>query len=100
MNPAIIPLPKFDYSPYTKKWRPAKRGVESLSDRERAVVCLIASSYSTREIAKMLGVADKTIRTHRFRAFQKLGITNPVRLTHFAFSRGMIKNIYASEPNG
>lgn len=100
MSASSLLRPKFEYSPFTDKWRPVKQGASSLSRREHEVVCLMALAHSTDQIAQILNVKPSTIRRHRQRAFEKLEIFNPVTLTHFVLSRGMIKNLYSAEPNG
>lgn len=44
-----------------------------LSDRERAVLGLVAAGSSNRQIAKELFVAEATVKTHLVRAYAKLG---------------------------
>src|SRR5712691_12175371 len=43
-----------------------------LSDREREVVRLIANGYTNPEIAEQLNVAERTVKTYRARAIEKL----------------------------
>lgn len=49
-------------------------GVASLSPREREVIEHLLAGKRSKEIALLLDVSDKTIWTHRCRAFQKLGV--------------------------
>jgi PAS domain S-box-containing protein len=49
-------------------------GVASLSPREREVIEHLLDGMRSKEIALLLDVSDKTIWTHRSRAFQKLGV--------------------------
>jgi PAS domain S-box-containing protein len=49
-------------------------GVKELSPREREVVEHLLAGKRSKEIALLLDVSDKTIWTHRCRAFQKLGV--------------------------
>ncbi|MGJ6979716.1 response regulator transcription factor [Aestuariimicrobium soli] len=44
-----------------------------LSDREQAVLRLVAAGSSNRQIAKQLFVTEATVKTHLVRAFAKLG---------------------------
>lgn len=48
--------------------------VSKLSPREREVIEHLLAGKRSKEIALLLDVSDKTIWTHRCRAFQKLGV--------------------------
>ena len=49
---------------------------DHLSDREKQVVILITSGLSSREIALKLGIALKTVASHRYNAMSPLGGEN------------------------
>jgi PAS domain S-box-containing protein len=49
-------------------------GLQRLSHREREVVELLLEGRRSKEIATLLNVSEKTIGTHRARAFQKLAL--------------------------
>ena len=55
---------------------PPRDGLAVLSPREREVVCLIAQSYSYKEIASLLGVGISTIGTHMHHIYEKLGVSS------------------------
>lgn len=61
-----------------------------LSNREREVFQLIAEGHSTREIANTLYVSVSTVKSHRSKIMEKLGIDNPVQLVHFAIQLGLV----------
>jgi DNA-binding NarL/FixJ family response regulator len=52
------------------------RGIESLTAREREVLRLLADGRSNREIARTLGVSEKTIKTHVSSVLAKLGVAD------------------------
>jgi DNA-binding NarL/FixJ family response regulator len=58
--------------------------IESLSDRELAVFCLIGRGVSTREIARQLGLSINTVNTYRERLKLKLNVKAGVELAHRA----------------
>jgi DNA-binding NarL/FixJ family response regulator len=73
----------------------AKRG-EALPDtiltpREEEVLKLVAEGFSTREIAKTLGISAKTVDRHRANILQKLGLRDRLALTRYAIRAGLIE---------
>jgi len=63
---------------------------KQLSNREREVFQLIAEGHSTREIAGMLCVSISTIKSHKAKIMEKLGIKSSVKLVHFAIQLGLV----------
>lgn len=59
------------------EWRRMSRGSgsrhASLTPREREVLAALAKGLTTKAIARRLGVAMKTVESHKFRLFDKLG---------------------------
>ncbi len=49
-----------------------QRGI--LTPREREVFELLVQNQTTKEIAKQLGISEKTVRNHISNAMQKLGV--------------------------
>jgi DNA-binding NarL/FixJ family response regulator len=62
----------------------------SLSDRELAVLRLLATGMRTKEIGVALGISAKTVETYRSRIMLKLGIDNVPGLVRFAIRAGII----------
>jgi two-component system response regulator NreC len=63
---------------------------KQLSNREREVFQLIAEGHSTRKIADMLYVSVSTIKSHRAKIMEKIGVDNPIQLVHFAIQLGLV----------
>jgi two-component system response regulator NreC len=63
----------------------------SLTAREREVLQLIARGNKNREIADDLGIAIKTVETHRTKIMQKLDLHNSAELAAYAIRRGLIE---------
>jgi DNA-binding NarL/FixJ family response regulator len=57
---------------------------KTLSNREREVFQLIAEGHSTRQIAETLCVSISTVKSHRAKIMEKLGVDTPVKLVHLA----------------
>ncbi len=66
-------------------------GGGSLTGRERQVLRLIAQGQKNREIADELGIAIKTVETHRTKIMQKLDLHNSAELAAYAIRRGLIE---------
>jgi DNA-binding NarL/FixJ family response regulator len=60
-----------------------------LTARERQVAQLFAEGHSTKSIARMLFLSDKTIASHRENTFRKLGIHSIAELTRYAMREGL-----------
>jgi DNA-binding NarL/FixJ family response regulator len=64
---------------------------ESLTDREKQVLRLVAEGRSSKEIAEALGIAVKTAMSHRENLMEKLGAHSRTELIRFALKRGVIQ---------
>lgn len=61
-----------------------------LTPREEEVVKLVAEAHTNKEIAELLGMAEKTAENHRSNAMRKLGMRDRVELVRYAIRRGLI----------
>lgn len=62
-----------------------------LTEREYEVLRLVVLGYKNREIAKELGVAVRTVVTHRVNIMNKLGLRNLAQLIHYAIQKGILR---------
>jgi len=62
---------------------------ESLSEREREVLQLLAEGLTSPEIGKRLFIATSTVETHRRSIMRKLAIHNVADLTKWAIREGL-----------
>jgi DNA-binding NarL/FixJ family response regulator len=69
---------------------PADDPYETLTERERQVLKLVAEGRSNKEVAAFLDISVKTAMTHREHVMKKLGLHNRTELTRFALRRGII----------
>jgi len=62
-----------------------------LTTREREVLQLVAEGKSTKKIAEILGIAQKTAESHRSHLMVKLGIHQVAGLVRYAVRRGLVQ---------
>jgi DNA-binding NarL/FixJ family response regulator len=62
-----------------------------LTAREEEVVKLVAESYTSDEIGRMLHITRRTVERHRENVFAKLGLRDRVQLTRYAIRQGLIE---------
>jgi DNA-binding NarL/FixJ family response regulator len=65
---------------------------ETLTDREKQVLRLVAEGKANKEIADVLGISVKTAMSHREHVMQKLDLHNRTDLIRFALRRGVIRD--------
>ena len=68
----------------------AAAGMETLTNREREVVALVAHSLSNDEIAAAMVLSPATAKTHVSRAMIKLGARDRAQLVVFAYQTGLV----------
>jgi len=64
---------------------------ETLTDREKQVLKLVAEGLANKEVAEVLGISVKTAMSHREKVMEKLGLHNRTELVRFALRRGVIR---------
>lgn len=62
----------------------------SLSEREREVLALIASSCTNQRIAEVLNISLNTVERHTANLYRKLGVRGRVEATHHAVRNGLV----------
>jgi two-component system nitrate/nitrite response regulator NarL len=63
----------------------------SLTDRERDVVRLVGEGLRNEEIARRLGITEKTVRNHLTAVFDKIGVSGRLELVVFAYRHGLVR---------
>jgi DNA-binding NarL/FixJ family response regulator len=64
--------------------------LERLTPRQREVLQSIAEGYTTKEIAKELGISGKTVETYRGELMNTLDIHDIASLTRYAIRTGLV----------
>jgi DNA-binding NarL/FixJ family response regulator len=65
---------------------------DTLTQREREVLKLVAEGKSNKGIAEFLFLSAKTVEKHRAKLMSKLGMRNAAALTAYAIQKGLISN--------
>jgi two-component system response regulator NreC len=63
---------------------------EDLTIREREVLQLVAEGFTNHQIAEVLSLSIKTVKTHRLHLMQKLDLHDRTELVKYAFQKGII----------
>lgn len=63
---------------------------DTLTEREREVLQLVAEGFTNQAIAQQLQISVKTVGVHRLNLMQKLDLHNLADLTKYAIRTGMI----------
>lgn len=61
-----------------------------LTARQTEILRLVASSKTTKEIARDLGISPKTVEFHRAQLMDKLNVHDVTALTRFALQTGLV----------
>jgi len=49
---------------------------DTLTDREREVLLLVRGGMANKQIARQLGISERTVKAHLTNVFQRLGVTD------------------------
>jgi two-component system response regulator NreC len=63
---------------------------DSLSEREREVLKLIALGHTAAQVGEHLSLSPKTVETYRARIMEKLSLDSRVDLVKYALARGLL----------
>jgi DNA-binding NarL/FixJ family response regulator len=73
-----------------KKTLKTRTSWETLTQREREILKLIAEGYKNKEIADYLCISPKTVEKHRANLMEKLDLHNVQALTTLAIEKGLV----------
>lgn len=77
-----------------EQWREFRSGIDhsrvSLTQREKQVLTAMADGLPTKGIARQLGVALKTVESHKIRVFDKLGARSQAHAVSIAISQNLL----------
>lgn len=62
-----------------------------LTDRQKEIVRMVAQGQSSKQIARNLGIAEKTVNNHRLQIRERLKLHDVASLTRYAIEQGFIE---------
>jgi len=65
---------------------------DTVTQREREVLKLLAEGFANKEIASFLHISVKTVEKHRSNLINKLDLHNVAQLTAFAIKKGLVES--------
>jgi DNA-binding NarL/FixJ family response regulator len=68
---------------------PAVRAA-GLTDRELEILCALGEGRSNKEIAKLLWLAEQTVKFHLTNIYRKLNVSSRTEAVHWAYSHGLL----------
>jgi DNA-binding NarL/FixJ family response regulator len=69
--------------------RAESRPAAELTAREQQVLALLAEGLANKQIARRLGIAEKTVKAHLTSVFQSIGVTDRTQAALWARSHGI-----------
>ena len=65
---------------------------DTITQREREVLKLLAEGYLNKDIAELLSISVKTVEKHRANIMAKLDLHNASALTAYAIEKGLVES--------
>ncbi len=67
------------------------RSLDSLSERQREVLILVARGFRVRDIAEELGISERSADAHKTKAMHRLNIHDRIGVLFYAIQQGLIE---------
>lgn len=82
-------LSRFEHAQLSEQVAQETRGKDKLSEREKEVLKLVASGYTSTEIGGRLLISGQTVNTHIKNIYRKLNVRTRAQAVSFATHRGL-----------
>ena len=66
--------------------------ISQLTEQERVVLALLAIGQRNARIADELSISVRTVETHLYHIFQKLGVSSRIEATLYALRNNLVSN--------
>lgn len=78
--------------------RHSRRAGVKLTDREAEVLALAAQGMLNKQIARTLGIGEKTVKAHLGRVYERLGVTNRADAVAWALDSDLVTTATTNAP--
>jgi len=91
LYPSAAKMVVEDYLEKLKHGQEPTSSFDTLTEREREILTLVAEGYTNREIAEALFISVKTVETHKANIMEKLNLHKRAELVRYAIKKGMLQ---------
>lgn len=98
LYPSAAKMVVEDYLEKLKHGGEPATSYDSLTDREREILTLVAEGYTNREIAESLFISVKTVETHKAHIMEKLNLHKRAELVRYAIRKGLLQVDFEENP--
>lgn len=91
LYPSAAKMVVEDYLDKLKHGQEPTSSFDTLTDREREILTLVAEGHTNREIAENLFISVKTVETHKANIMEKLNLHKRAELVKYAIKKGMLQ---------
>jgi DNA-binding NarL/FixJ family response regulator len=70
--------------------RSANEPKDTVTQRQREILKLLAEGRSAKEIAQALSISARTVEFHKYQIMETHGLHNSAELVHFAIKKGIV----------
>jgi len=91
LYPSAAKMVVEDYLEKLRSGQEPTSSYDTLTDREREILKLVAEGYTNREIAESLFISVKTVETHKSNIMEKLNLHKRAELVRYAIRKGILQ---------
>jgi len=91
LYPSAAKMVVEDYLEKVRHGQEPTTSFDTLTDREREILKLVAEGYTNREIAETLFISVKTVETHKTNIMEKLNLHKRAELVRYAIRKGLLQ---------